>query len=71
MPRKFYKHFGTDVITFAKREGNRYKVISKEIRALYRDEQWNLYIRNYKSTGKRYLKVKRSKNKKIGLFVVI
>jgi len=69
MPKKFYKHFGTDVITFLKKVGSNYKVQSKEIRALYRDEKGNLYIRTYKS-GKQFVRVKHSKNKKIGLYVV-
>ena len=69
MPSKIYKKFGTDIISFLKKEGNNYKLLSREIRMLYRDDDWNLYIRNYK-TGKRFIRVKYSKNKKIGLYVV-
>ena len=72
MPRKIYKDFGSDIISFLKKVGNNdYIIQSRKIKALYKDEKGDLYIRNYKSTGKRYIRVKHSKNKKVGLYVVI
>ena len=69
MPRKIYKEIGPDIISFVKKVGNYYKVQSREIRVLYRDEKGDLYIRTYKS-GKQFVRVKHSKNKKVGLYVV-
>ena len=71
MPRKIYKEIGPDIISFLKKTGNNYyKVQSRQIRVLYRDEKGDLYIRTYKSS-KPFVKVKHSKNKKVGLYVVI
>lgn len=70
MPRKTYKKAGNDVISFMKKVGSNYELKSREIRTLYRDEKGDLYIRNYGNTRKPYSRVRYSKNKKVGLYVV-
>lgn len=66
MPKNVYKRAGNEVISIMKRVGNNYELQSREIRMLYRDEKGDLYIRN----SNRYIKLRYSKNKKVGLYVV-
>lgn len=71
MPRKVYKNAGNDVISFMKRKGNNLELQRKEIRTLYRDEKGDLYIRQYGKARSPYKRVRYSKNRKVGLYVVI